>query len=171
MKKTTTIEENFFVLAEILFQLFMQDLFMHKKGIIYKENQYKYKIIYKIMPILQQIKTMYEKEEKKKMIEKLKKLDEKLIAKYSEIGDYEGGRTLEKDIEIGSWFKSIQYCELVVEELEGVDKEEWRIKNIEDLLVHLIILKYRSNREKLRKVEKIKIIKEKAITERKRKNK
>lgn len=169
MKKITTIEEGFFMLPEILNQIFMQDLVMHKKGIIYKENKYKYKIIYKMMAILQQIKKMYEKEEKEKMIEKLKKIEKKLEEKCSESVTYEGGRTIEKDVRAISWFKGLKYCELVMQELEGVDKEEWRIKNIEDLTVHLTIKTYRKKREEIRKRKEIKIIKEKATTERKRK--
>jgi hypothetical protein len=165
MKKIITIEEGFLFLTEMSYQFFMQDLIMHKKGIIYREKQHSYKFEQKLKAILQQMRQLFEKEEKKELIKKLEKMENLLTEKCIESVTYTGGRTIERDYRAISWDISRQYCIFVIEELQGVDKEDWIIKDIEELTIYLRLKTYKDKRIEIKKQKNIKIIREKAITQ------
>lgn len=174
MNNIIKIKQEFFLFAETVHAFLLQDWKMHKQGIIYKKKQHKYKFVCILMKKMFQIKQKIEEEENiEEMLEELKKIEKILKNKDIEIIDQieEKGRTLEKDFIINAWCISNRYCKNLILDIEGANKEEWLIKNIEELTLYLALKTYERKRREMKEKKEIRIIKEKAMTQRLKKNK
>jgi hypothetical protein len=167
--------ENYLKLIyNILYSFFLTDFLMHKEGIIYRAEQYKNKVKYKLKKEVKHVIVFLKSKEKSKIIKILTEIEKTLEENDLSRLKKHKGKTAESATFIVANIIRQSHCSALRFSLQKAvkEKKELDVKEIEtEFFEDLISWWFADFRKELKNTHSYKICKEKAITIRMKKKK